>query len=146
MGRLVASCVWDATPELIVTLDERFGESTDAYVHGSLVWLRDGGGRGWSNSTSTGSPRMAAKTWDDQYWAPASGWGRRSSENHPTSAHSRGCGRSSPPRTRQRKINEYRGTRVKPRRRPSSTAMMRTGSTSIPVSSCTSLTTTSDAE
>ena len=43
MGRLVASCVWDATPELIVTLDERFGESTDAYVNGSQVWLRDDG-------------------------------------------------------------------------------------------------------
>jgi hypothetical protein len=43
MASLVATCVWDATPELLVTLDERFGESTDAYVNGSQVWLRDDG-------------------------------------------------------------------------------------------------------
>jgi hypothetical protein len=43
MASLVATCVWDATPQLLVTLDERFGESTDAYVNGSQVWLRDDG-------------------------------------------------------------------------------------------------------
>ncbi len=40
---LVASCVWRATPELIVALDDRFGEPVDAYVNGSQVWLRDDG-------------------------------------------------------------------------------------------------------
>lgn len=35
--------MWRATPELIVTLDERFGEPLDAYVNGSQVWLRDDG-------------------------------------------------------------------------------------------------------
>jgi hypothetical protein len=36
-------CVWRATPELIVALDDRFGEPVDAYVNGSQVWLRDDG-------------------------------------------------------------------------------------------------------
>jgi hypothetical protein len=35
--------VWRATPELIVALDDRFGEPVDAYVNGSQVWLRDDG-------------------------------------------------------------------------------------------------------
>jgi hypothetical protein len=38
-----ATCVWRATPALIVALDERFGEPTDAYVNGSQTWLRDDG-------------------------------------------------------------------------------------------------------
>jgi hypothetical protein len=32
-----------ATRELIVALDDRFGEPVDAYVNGSQVWLRDDG-------------------------------------------------------------------------------------------------------
>jgi hypothetical protein len=40
---LVAAAVWRATPELIVHLDDRFGEPVDAYVNGSQVWLRDDG-------------------------------------------------------------------------------------------------------
>lgn len=40
---LVATAVWKATPELLVRLDERFGEPLDAYVNGSQVWLRDDG-------------------------------------------------------------------------------------------------------
>jgi len=40
---LTAACVWRATPELIVVLDDRFGEPVDAYVNGSQVWLRDDG-------------------------------------------------------------------------------------------------------
>lgn len=43
MAPRVATCVWDATPQLLIALDERFGESTDAYVNGSQVWLRDDG-------------------------------------------------------------------------------------------------------
>lgn len=42
-SRLVPTCVWRATPELIVALDERFGEPIDTYVNGSQVWLRDDG-------------------------------------------------------------------------------------------------------
>ena len=43
MPELVPTCVWRATPELIVALDERFGEPVDAYVNGSQVWLREDG-------------------------------------------------------------------------------------------------------
>lgn len=38
--------MWRATPALIVALDERFGEPTDAYVNGSQTWLRDDGPSG----------------------------------------------------------------------------------------------------
>ncbi|HEY3809791.1 MAG TPA: hypothetical protein VGL49_00040 [Acidimicrobiales bacterium] len=43
MARLVAAAVWRARPEVIVALDDRFGEPVDAYVNGSQVWLRDDG-------------------------------------------------------------------------------------------------------
>lgn len=43
MTRLVPTCVWRINPLLVTTLDERFGEPTDAYVNGSHVWLRDDG-------------------------------------------------------------------------------------------------------
>jgi hypothetical protein len=39
----VPTCVWRATPELILALDERFGVPHDAYVNGSQVWLRQDG-------------------------------------------------------------------------------------------------------
>src|SRR6266853_632105 len=39
--RLTPTCVWRITPGLIIALDDRFGEPTDAYVNGSQVWLRD---------------------------------------------------------------------------------------------------------
>jgi hypothetical protein len=39
----VPTCVWRVSPELVVALDERFGEPVDAYVNGSQVWLRDDG-------------------------------------------------------------------------------------------------------
>ena len=45
MTSLDPSCVWRLSPELIIALDERFGEPTDAYVNGSQVWLRDDGPR-----------------------------------------------------------------------------------------------------
>jgi hypothetical protein len=35
--------VWRITAELVVALDDRFGEPLDAYVNGSQVWLRDDG-------------------------------------------------------------------------------------------------------
>ena len=40
---LTPTCVWRATPALIVAVDDRFGEPLDAYVNGSQVWLRDDG-------------------------------------------------------------------------------------------------------
>ena len=43
MPRLVPTCVWRASPELLLALDERFGEPVDTYVNGSQVWLRDDG-------------------------------------------------------------------------------------------------------
>jgi hypothetical protein len=42
MGR-TAACVWQISNELVVALDERFGEPVDAYVNGSQTWLRDDG-------------------------------------------------------------------------------------------------------
>lgn len=36
-------CVWVATPEVVIALDDRFGEPLDAYVNGSQVWLREDG-------------------------------------------------------------------------------------------------------
>ena len=41
--RLTPTCVWRISPELVVALDERFGEPVDAYVNGSQVWIRDDG-------------------------------------------------------------------------------------------------------
>ena len=46
MPRLVPTCVWKASPELLLTLDSRFGEPVDTYVNGSQVWLRDDGPAG----------------------------------------------------------------------------------------------------
>ena len=43
MADLVPSCVWRIRPEVVLALDERFGEPVDAYVNGSQVWLRDDG-------------------------------------------------------------------------------------------------------
>jgi hypothetical protein len=40
---LVSSAVWRARPEVVVALDDRFGEPVDAYVNGSQVWLREDG-------------------------------------------------------------------------------------------------------
>ncbi len=40
---LVPSCLWRSRPEVVVALDDRFGEPVDAYVNGSQVWLRDDG-------------------------------------------------------------------------------------------------------
>ncbi|MBW3667904.1 MAG: hypothetical protein KY443_01710 [Actinobacteria bacterium] len=43
---LTPTCVWRITPDLVVALDDRFGEPVDAYVNGSQVWLRDDGPNG----------------------------------------------------------------------------------------------------
>jgi hypothetical protein len=42
----VSTCVWRARPDLVIALDDRFGEPVDAYVNGSQVWLRDDGPAG----------------------------------------------------------------------------------------------------
>ena len=46
MGDLVPTCVWRLRPEVVIALDERFGEPVDAYVNGSQVWLREDGPNG----------------------------------------------------------------------------------------------------
>jgi hypothetical protein len=43
VAELVPTCVWRTTPELVIALDDRFGEPVDAYVNGSQVWIRDDG-------------------------------------------------------------------------------------------------------
>jgi hypothetical protein len=43
VGALVSAAVWKARPNLVVAIDDRFGEPLDAYVNGSQVWLRDDG-------------------------------------------------------------------------------------------------------
>jgi len=40
---MTPTTVWRATPEVLIALDDRFGEPLDAYVNGSQVWLRDDG-------------------------------------------------------------------------------------------------------
>lgn len=63
---LVPTCVWRAGPELVVALDDRFGEPTDAYVNGSQVWLRDDGPGGvtleWRLHPVAGFERPATVT------------------------------------------------------------------------------------
>src|SRR5689334_6651811 len=39
----IPTCVWRATHQLVIALDDRFGEPTDTYVNGSQVWLREDG-------------------------------------------------------------------------------------------------------
>jgi hypothetical protein len=46
MPALVPCAVWQARPDVIVALDDRFGEPVDAYVNGSQVWLREDGPNG----------------------------------------------------------------------------------------------------
>jgi hypothetical protein len=68
MGHLVPSCVWRATPELIVALAERFGVPHDAYVNGSQVWMRGDGPDGvtvqWRLHPVAGYQRPAVDTYE----------------------------------------------------------------------------------
>ena len=43
MARLTPTCVWRISAELVLALEDRFGDPVDAYVNGSQVWLRDDG-------------------------------------------------------------------------------------------------------
>lgn len=92
MGDLVATCVWRLRPEVVVALDERFGEPVDAYVNGSQVWLREDGPNGitieWRLHPVAGFERppgvttqdlfpsiaLALETGDEPVTAPESLW------------------------------------------------------------------------
>lgn len=71
MAGLVPTCVWRLTPELVVALDERFGEPVDAYVNGSQVWIRDDGPGGitleWRLHPVAGFERPTALTTQDLF-------------------------------------------------------------------------------
>ena len=43
MAGRTPTCVWRIRDELVVALDERFGDPVNAYVNGSQTWLRDDG-------------------------------------------------------------------------------------------------------
>lgn len=43
MAERVAACVWRSRAEVVLGLDDRFGEPVDAYVNGSQVWLLENG-------------------------------------------------------------------------------------------------------
>jgi hypothetical protein len=43
VARLTPTCVWRISTDLVLALQERFGDPVDAYVNGSQVWLRDDG-------------------------------------------------------------------------------------------------------
>lgn len=43
MSERVPTCVWRISAELVLALDDTFGEPTDTYVNGSQVWLLDNG-------------------------------------------------------------------------------------------------------
>ena len=75
MPGLTPTCVWRADPELIVALDERFGDPVDAYVNGSQVWLRDDGPGGvtleWHLHPVAGYQRPASVDTYDLFTATA---------------------------------------------------------------------------
>ena len=43
MSILVPTSVWRCSPEVVVALNDRFGDPHDSYVNGSQVWLRPDG-------------------------------------------------------------------------------------------------------
>ncbi len=43
MAELIATCVWEATPDLLVAVHDHLGPPVDAYDNGSQSWLRDDG-------------------------------------------------------------------------------------------------------
>src|SRR5213079_2588471 len=43
VARLTPTCVWRISADLVLALQDRFGEPVDAYVNGSQVWLREDG-------------------------------------------------------------------------------------------------------
>jgi len=71
VSHLVPTCVWKASPGLLVALDERFGEPVDTYVNGSQVWLRDDGPAGealeWRLHPVAGYRRPAGLTTEEVF-------------------------------------------------------------------------------
>lgn len=71
MPDLTPTCVWRIRPDVVIALDERFGEPVDAYVNGSQVWLRDDGPGGtaleWRLHPVAGYRRPAAVPTDDVF-------------------------------------------------------------------------------
>jgi len=71
MAEVVATCLWSVTPELLLALDERFGEPVDAYVNGAQVWLRDdgpgGAGLEWRLHPVAGFQRPAGISHSDLF-------------------------------------------------------------------------------
>ncbi len=45
-SRLTATCVWRTSADVVLALQDRFGDPLDSYVNGSQVWLRDDGPNG----------------------------------------------------------------------------------------------------
>jgi hypothetical protein len=43
VAEVVAAALWRLTAEVLVALDDAFGEPVDAYLNGAQVWLRDDG-------------------------------------------------------------------------------------------------------
>jgi len=43
VARLTPTCVWRISIDLVLALQDGFGDPADAYVNGSQVWLRDDG-------------------------------------------------------------------------------------------------------
>src|SRR5579875_983940 len=84
----------------------RAGPPGEAFQGAGAQWPgapvpRHGSARGGSKNTSSGSPLTAPNDIWTQRSAPASGSGRRSAANHPTSSGSNGCGSSRPPTARR---------------------------------------------
>ncbi|MGH9179498.1 MAG: hypothetical protein ACRD0N_13215 [Acidimicrobiales bacterium] len=79
-SRLVPTCVWLVSDDLVVALDERFGEPVDAYVNGSQVWLRDDGPGGltleWRLHPVAGFHRPPGVETDDLFSQVALALGR----------------------------------------------------------------------
>lgn len=68
---LTPACVWRVSPELVIALDERFGDPLDAYVNGSQTWLRDDGPGGlaleWRLHPVPGYERPAGVATDEVF-------------------------------------------------------------------------------
>ena len=77
MPEVVATCLWSVTAELLLALDDRFGEPVDAYVNGAQVWLRDDGPGGagveWRLHPVPGFRRPAGVSHHDLFEAVAYG-------------------------------------------------------------------------
>jgi hypothetical protein len=64
VAEVVAAALWHLTADLLLAVDDAFGEPVDAYVNGAQVWLRDDGPAGealeWRLHPVAGFQRPAA--------------------------------------------------------------------------------------